>query len=448
MAHSHWSSPLTFIMAATGAMVGLGNIWHFPTLVGMNGGAAFVMVYLLFILLLGIPMMSSEILIGRRSLKNPADAFRTIAIQSLRSPKWFLAGALQIITGLLILTYYSVISGWILHYVFLSAQGKFKDITINQANHLHELLLNAPANMIFWDSLFIIAIVSTIGIGIQRGLEKVIIAMLVTLLTLVITLNVYAFETSSFAHGLSYLFQPDFSKLTPHSILLAFGQAFFSLGIGTGIMLTYGTYVTKATPILKCCTIISISDCVIALLAGMTIFPLVFANNLSPDVGYSLIFQTLPVAFGHMPYGRLFGTLFFIMLEFTAFISAIALLMPSVMYLREAFDWTRTRAATYAGLVVWLISLGVIFSFNIAHDIKFFGMTFFELLDFLTSDILLPIGGLLVAILTGWIMFRKDTSDELNINPRGTPFRCWRFAIRYLAPIAILMIFLNSTFGL
>lgn len=445
MAHSHWSSRSTFIMASIGAVVGLGNIWHFPTLVGMNGGAAFVMMYLLFIVILGIPMMSSEILIGRRSLKNPADAFRMIAIQSLRSRKWFFAGALPIITGLLILTYHCVISGWLLHYIFLCAKGTFENSSTDTIIQAHDQLLSGPVNMAFWDSLFVLAVVTTISLGIKRGIERAIIFGLLTLIILILILNVYAFETSSFYNGLSYLFQPDFSKLTAHSILLALGQAFFSLGIGTGIMLTYGTYVTKDTPILTSCSLISFSDCIIALLAGMTIFPLVFANNLSPDLGYGLIFQTLPIAFGHMPSGRFFGTLFFIMLEFTAFISAIALLMPSVLYLSEAFGWTRTRAATYAGLVVWVISLGVIASFNVGKDFRILGLNFFEFLDFLTSDVMLPIGGLLVAILTGWIMFRKDTSDELEVNPRGIAFRSWRVAIRYLAPVAITLIFCHST---
>jgi NSS family neurotransmitter:Na+ symporter len=441
MAHSQWSSPLSFIIVSTAAMVGLGNIWHFSTLVGMNGGGAFVIVYLLFVFVLGIPMMSSEILIGRRSMKNPVDAYRMTAIQSLRSTKCALAGGLQIITGLLILTYYCVISGWILHYISLAARNKFQNISIEGASQAYAQLLNAPLNMAFWDTLFIIAVVFTISLHIRKRLEKVIVLALLGMLTLIVTLIIYAFETSNFAHGLNYLFQPDFSKLTARSILIALGQAFFSLGIGTGIMMTYGTYVTKETSILKSCSIIAISDCVIALLAGMTIFPLVFANNLSPDLGFSLIFQTLPVAFGHMPLGRLFGTLFFILLEMTTFISAIALLMPTVLYCREAFTWRRTRSAILAGIVVWVLSIGVILSFNIAKDIKIMGLNFFEFLDFLTGDIMLPIGGLLVAIMTGWIMFRKDTSDELDVNPRGAAFRGWRFAIRYLAPVAILMIF-------
>ncbi len=441
MAHAHWSSPLSFVLCSTAAMVGLGNLWHFSTLVGMNGGGAFVLVYLFFVFILGIPMMSSEILIGRRSMKNPAEAFRTTAIQSLRSGKWFFAGALQIITGLLILTYFCVVSAWILHYIFLSGLGKFDQIDIATAKNAFEQLLNAPVNLIFWDSLFIIGMIVIISIGIQRGLEKIIIAGLIAMMALIITLNIYSFETSSFAQGLSYLFQPDFSRLTPRSILLALGHAFFTLGIGTGVMMTYGTYVTKETSIIKSCTMISIGDCVIALLAGLTIFPLVFSNDLAPDLGFGLIFHTLPVAFGQMPAGRLFGTLFFILLEFTTFISGIALLMPSVLYCREAFGWSRTRAATSIGIIVWLISLAVITSLNIGSNFKIHGLNLFEFLDFLTSNIMLPISGLLVAIMTGWIMFRKDTSDELDVNPRGPAFRSWRFAIRYIAPIAILFIF-------
>lgn len=441
MARSHWTSPASFIAVSTAAMVGLGNIWHFPSLVGMNGGGAFVLVYLLFVLLLGIPMMSSEIIIGRRSIRNPADAFRMTAIQSLHSSRWSLAGGLQIITGLLILTYYSVISGWLLHYLWLAAHDSFAGITVSGAQAIYKQLLHTPSAMILWDSLFMLGVIFTISLHVQKRLEKIILFALLTMLALIFTLTVYAYQTSSFSESIHYLFQPDFSQLSARGILLALGQAFFSLGIGSGIMMTYGTYVTKETDILKSCTLIAIGDCTIALLAGVAIFPLVFANKLSPDLGFSLIFQTLPIAFGKMPYGHLFGTLFFTMLVITTFISAIALLMPTVLFCRESLGWRRTKSAIVSGLIVWLVSLGIIASITYARDLNIMGMDLFEFLDFLTSDILLPTGGLLVAIMTGWVMFRKDTSDELAVNPRGMAFRSWRLIIRYLVPIAIITIF-------
>lgn len=440
-AQPHWSSRLSFIMASAGAAIGLGNIWRFPYITGLNGGGAFVLVYIFFVIVLGIPLMTSEVLVGRRGRKNPADSFKEIAILSGRTRLWWIGGIIPIITGYLILSYYSVIAGWVLEYIYHSFAGHFTGITSAQAENTFNHLMSNPVQMLFWDTIIVFVTILIVAAGLHKGLEKAIFIMFPAFIFITAVLVIYAINTGSFMQGLTFLFEADFSKLTAKGVLLALGQAFFSLGIGTGIMLTYGTFVTKRTSITKTSAIICASDTIIALVAGMTIFPIVFANNLAPNVGPSLIFKTLPVAFGQMRYGGLFAGMFFVMLQFAALTSAIALLEPMTMFLREKFGWSQIRATTKAGFFIWLLSMLSIISFNIGADFKIFNMTFFEFLDYSTSNILLPLGGMLVAIFTGWSMYKKDSSDELHLTRQSKTFKAWRFCVRYLAPIGILVIF-------
>lgn len=442
--HDHWSSKLTYIMAAAGAAIGLGNIWRFPYLAGLNGGGAFVLMYIGFVIILGLPLMVSEVAIGRRGSANAADAFKEIATFRGSSHWWGLAGLIQIIAGFLILSYYCVIGGWVLHYILHSSIGTFNNISTAQTNALFDQLLASPMTMLFWDSIVVLSCVFIIAKGIHKGLEKAIVIMVPALFILVVVMSVYAIEAGSFHKGIEFLFKPDFHLVTIKSVLLALGQAFFSLGIGMGIMITYGTYVDKNTSLIGTSAAICGTDTLIALVAGITIFPIVFAYNLAPNAGPSLIFKSLPLAFGHMPLGQLFGTLFFIMLTFAAWTSAIALLEPMVMYLTEKTGWSRHKAAAAAGFVAWLLSIGTVLSFNIAAHPIFFGMNFFTFLDYLTSSILLPIGGLLTAFFTGWVMYRTDTCDELKLNHRHRLYRFWRLSMRLIAPVGILAIFAKS----
>lgn len=442
--HQHWSSRLSFIMASAGAAVGLGNIWRFPYMAGLNGGGAFVLTYIGFVIVLGFPLMTSEVLVGRRGLRNPAASYGEIAKISDRSRWWKIAGFLPILTGFLLLSYYCVIAGWVLDYVWLSGTGTFHQITSTEAANIFQRLLDSPTKLLFWDTLIVIGSMLIIGKGLHRGLERAIFIMFPALIILVSVLIVYAIHSGSFTAGLLFLFSPDFEKLNANSVLLALGQAFFSLGIGTGIMLTYGTYVKRSTSIMSTSAIISITDTVVALVAGMTIFPIVFANSLAPNAGPSLIFKTLPVAFGQLPFGSFFATLFFIMLEFAALTSAIALVEPSVMFLMESFGWSRKKAVIRMGFATWIVSLGTVFSFNVTANVKLFERTFFENIDFLTSNIMLPLGGFSVAFFTGWVMYRRDTANELNLPSKSIWFRYWRFAVRFIAPIGILVIFAES----
>lgn len=442
--HTHWSNKFTYIMASAGAAIGLGNIWRFPYLAGINGGGAFVLMYIGFVILLGAPLMASEVLIGRRGLANAEDSFREIAVFRGNSPWWKIAGLWQICAGFLILSYYSVIAGWVLHYIYFSAIGRFDNITPDATKAVFNNMLASPTMMLFWASLVLIACLIIVAKGVNRGLEKAIYVMVPALAILVVILIGYAIEAGSFKQGLVFLFRPNFDQVTIHSVLLALGQAFFSLGIGMGIMLTYGTYVNKTTSIINSSVMISAADTMVALVAGMTIFPVVFAYNLSPSAGPSLIFKSLPLAFGHMPYGRIFATLFFLMLFFAAITSAIALLEPSVMYLMEKRAMPRRHATAIVGFTLWILSIGTVVSFNVGSHPHFFGMNFFEFLDYVTSNIMLPIGGLLTAIFTGWVMYRQDSCDELQLHHKHLAYRAWRFSVRFIAPIGILIIFVKS----
>lgn len=439
-----WSSKFAFIMASAGAAIGLGNIWRFPYLTGENGGGAFVLVYLLFVFGLGMPVMMSEVLIGRRGRHNAAYSFRDLAIKAKRSPMWKLAGMLPILCGFTILCYYLVITGWVIDYFVHSLRGTFTGITHQGAIDLYNNLKANQLELILWTTIAVIATVYVIARGVQNGLEVTMYFMLPALVLLTIALLFYAFSTGSFWQGFSFVFKPDFSKLTSHGVLLALGQAFFTLSIATGAMLTYGAYVTKDTNISKTVFIICVADTVVALVAGLTIFPIVFANGLPPAQQEGLIFNVLPLAFGSMPFGSLFAAIFFLMLFFAAFTSAVALLEPTTAYLMDALKWSRVKATTIAGFVLWVITLASTASLNIGSDYTIFGLNFFNLLDYVSGNIMTPLGALFLCIFTGWRMHQIDTSDELQLPMSSLSFQIWRIIITYIAPILIIIIFLSA----
>jgi NSS family neurotransmitter:Na+ symporter len=288
--------------------------------------------------------------------------------------------------------------------------------------------------------------VLTMGVvagGVQGGLEKAVQFLMPTLFFLLLVMVGYSMTTGSFGKGLEFLFTPDFSKLTGASMLTAMGQAFFSLSLGMGTIMIYGSYVPKDISIASTTIIIALADTLVALLAGMAIFPIVFANNLEPGSGPGLIFQTLPVAFGNMAGGLAFGSLFFILLLVAAWTSSISLIEPLVTWLIETFGHSRIKAAVYSGVATWLFGLGTVWSFNWWADLTFFGLTFFDLLDFVTSNLMLPLGGILIALFAGWLMKAESTKAELRItNP--TAYGIWQALVRYIAPVAVFIVLLNA----
>ncbi len=447
--HGQWSGRLAFILAATGSAVGLGNVWKFPYIAGENGGGAFVLIYLVCIAVIGIPIMMAEVLIGRRGRQSPINTMRDLAHEEGASRHWQLLGWAGVVAGFLILSYYSVIAGWALAYVFRAAAGLFTGLTADGVQSIFNNLISEPERLLAWHTIFLVMTMVIVARGVRSGLEKAVEVLMPALFVLLLILIGYAWNSGHFQQGLDFLFKPDFSKITAYGVLTAMGHAFFTLSLGMGAIMVYGSYLPDRVSIAKTSIAIGLADTTVALLAGMVIFPIVFANSLEPGAGPGLIFQTLPIAFGHMDYGAFFGMLFFILLVFAAWSSAISLIEPAVAWLVENRGHTRIYAAVVAGVATWLFGLLTVFSFNIWSDFKpigigvFADMTLFDLLDYLTANIMLPLGGLLIAVFAVWKMSRASTVDELGMGERFF-YPIWRFLVRYITPIAVIIVFLNA----
>ncbi|MBA4503715.1 sodium-dependent transporter [Marinobacterium marinum] len=441
-----WSSRLAFILAATGSAVGLGNIWKFPYITGENGGGAFVLVYLLCIAVVGIPIMMAEVLIGRRGGHSPVNSLRLITERDRLNPLWKLVGAIGILAGFLILSFYSVIGGWALSYVGTSASGQFTGQTAETVGAIFSGLLSDPVTLLAWHSLFMALVMTVVARGVRSGLERATGILMPSLFILLLVMVGYAMTSGHFSAALSFLFQPDFSKLTTSGVLEALGHAFFTLSLGMAVMMAYGSYLPKNVSITRASITVSVMDTGVALLAGLAIFPIVFANGLEPGAGPGLIFQTLPLAFGQMPMGSIFGTLFFVLLVFAAWTSGISLLEPIVEWLEEQKGMNRTLSTLVAGLTCWLLGIASILSLNLWADVAplgmfaaFEGKTVFDLLDYLTANILLPLGGLLVAVMVGWFMSKQALQNELSLSAGS--FRLWHNTLKFVTPIAVLVVF-------
>jgi len=440
--HGEWSSRMAFILAATGSAVGLGNIWKFPYITGENGGGAFVLVYLLCVIVIGIPIMMAEVMLGRRGRQSPINTMRTLAQEEGKSGHWQYLGWAGVLAGFLILSYYSVIAGWALAYVARSASGAFVGADAAAVGIIFSDLTSDPEKLLAWHTLFMVMTMVVVARGVRSGLEKAVRFLMPALLILLLVLLVYAMSNGAFAQGLQFLFSPDFSRITPGSILTAMGHAFFTLSLGMGAIMVYGSYLPAHASITKASFAIAGADTLVALMAGMIIFPIVFANGLEPAAGPGLIFQTLPIAFGQMWGGTFFGTLFFILLVFAAWTSAISLIEPAVAWLVENHGMNRVYAAVWAGAVTWLMGLGTLLSFNVWSDRKVSGKTFFDLLDYLTANIMLPLGGLFISLFAAWVMSREASRDELKLDD-GSGYRAWRLLVRYVSPVAVVIVFLN-----
>lgn len=440
--HSEWSSRWAFILAATGSAVGLGNIWKFPYITGENGGGAFVLIYLICVLLMGIPLMMAETLLGRRGRRNPIDTMRQLTQEAHADEHWRYLGYLSVLAGLLILSYYSVIAGWASAYTLKAFFGSFFGATAESTKILFTDFIGNPIKLAFWHSAFMLATMLIVVRGVNKGLEKFALLFMPLLFILMLLLVGYAMTTSHYQHGLEFLFSPDFSKITGTSVLTAMGQAFFSLGLSCGTIMIYGAYLPKNVSIIQTSIWIALADTLVALLAGIAIFPLVFSHGLHPASGPGLVFETLPIAFGNMTGGWLFGVLFFIMLVFAALTSSIALIEPSVAYLIEHKGFERKKACVYAGLTAWLIGLGTVFSFNTGANSKVFGLTFFELIDYITANLLLPIGGFCIAIFVGWYLYQEHSRQELALTE--TTYKIWLILMRYIVPALLFLVFLHT----
>lgn len=446
--NNRWTNNYSFIIASTAAAVGLGNIWKFPYIMGENGGGAFVLVYLLCIFLIGTPVMVAEVMIGRRGRASPGYAARRLAQESQASSKWEGIGWLGMLACFLILSYYAVIAGWATSYAVKSATGTFSGISEAGIGQVFASMLGSAPELIFFNSLVIGSTVFVVGKGVKQGLEKAVTYLMPLLLLLLIIVAIYAAKIGDLGAAVEFMFKPDFSKLTGQGFLIALGHSFFTLGLASGVMIMYGAYVPKSTSIVGTSLWISVADTVVAMLAGLAIFPIVFGYGLTPSEGPGLIFQTLPFAFSAMPSASLIATLFFSMLVLAAFTSVIAMIESSVVFLEEKFNWSRWRATCVSGFVLWLLGLGTIFSMTGAGwatwDWVILGQelpTIFDIVDHIASNILLPLGGLLTSVFTGWIIKTKYSQEELNT--KTYLYYIWKVCARFVAPAAILLIFLQ-----
>ncbi|MEE8496654.1 MAG: sodium-dependent transporter [Xanthomonadales bacterium] len=448
--HETWSSRSAFVLAAVGAAVGLGNIWRFPYIAGQNGGGAFVLIYVGFVLLLGIPIITAELAMGRRGQQSAVVTMSKLAREANCSQGWQVIGWLSILIPMMGLTYYSVVAGWALDYVFQSAIGSFRGFDGNGSSAFFAELLASPWRMIFWHSVFIGLTVFVVARGVRKGLERSVKIMMPALFVILLLMVAYAIFAADFMAGVRFLFTPDFSKITVSVVLMALGQALFSVAVGVGAMITYGAYLPKNISLPWAAAVIGIVDTLVAILAGLAIFPLVLGYGLDPGEGPGLIFVTLPVAFGQMPAGTLVGSAFFVLLTFAALTSSIGMLEPAVSWLEEHRGFNRPVMALLAGLAAWLVGLAIALSFNLWGDFRPLGVfsffaekTLFDVMDFLVANIMLPINALLIAVFAGWMMSRNATLEELAL-PDGLRYVFWRFILRYIAPLAFGVIFFTS----
>lgn len=444
--HSHWSSRYVFLLAAVGSAVGLGNIWKFPYIVGENGGGAFVLVYLLCIALVGIPVLIAEIFIGKTAQSNPVSAFATLAKSFKASRFWVVFGYLGIITGFLILSFYSVVAGWSLEYLSVFVQNGLLGSDANAVKDYFGSLLANPLKLLLWHSVFMLLTILIVAKGVNKGIEKVISWTMPVLFLILIILVIYATQQSGFSQALTYLFAPDFSLINIEVALTALGHAFFTLSLGMGAMMVYGSYLSKDTPVVSLALNIALIDTLVAILAGLAIFPLIFTHGLEPSSGPSLLFISLPNALLALPFGQFFGIAFFLLLLIAALSSAISILEPVVSYAEQKTSLTRRTSAWIIGVVIYFIGISALLAFNNWSEIKLIGdKNIFDSLDYLTANILLPLGGFGISLFATWILAKKSSVlSSLGISNTGYQLWYWLGAI--IAPMIILIIAWNGLF--
>jgi len=477
--HGIWASRWTFILAAVGSAVGLGNIWKFPYITGEYGGGAFVLVYLLCILSVGIPVMMAEVLLGRKARMSPINTMQRLT-KTYKAPKFFAGiGWMGAVAGFFILSFYSVIAGWTLFYSQKMVTGTFTGITPEDAGAVFGGLLGDPGTLIIYHTIFMGLVGFVISRGVHRGLESSLRLLMPLLFIMLLVLLGYSLTTPGFSQGWEFLFRFEPEKLTQEAIVVALGHSFFTLSLGMGAIMAYGAYMPANSPLGKTILTVGVLDTLVALMAGLVIFPIVFSNGLEPGAGPGLMFQTLPIAFGQLPGGVVIGTAFFVLVAIAAWSSAISLAEPAVAWAVEK-GISRGRATIVVCAMAWILGLGTVMSFNQWENQQYFvsvtgmndagevayedfrlyadvgilkdnlsstggleysvkGKTFFDVLDFLTTNILLPLGGVLISLFVGWFMTRRAIADEARMKSEKL-LSLWRFMIRVVSPLAVLFV--------
>ena len=434
--HGTWIGKWTFVLAATGSAVGLGNIWGFPYKAGTEGGGAFVLIYLLCIVLIGLPIMLSEILIGRRSGNSPINSMKKSAIDSDVSSAWQGVGWIGISAGILILSFYSVIAGICLKYIFVSASSNDLD-TAGQFLSI----VNSPKELMLWHTIFMGLTMFIVSAGVKKGIGRMVKILMPMLGLLLIFMVVYGIINGAFKEALSFLFKPDFTKITSDTFLVAMGQAFFSLSLGMGSIMAYGAYMSKDQNIASTSVSVGALDTLVAIMAGLAVFPIIFAiQGLEASGGPGLVFISLQTAFNTMEFGNIIGPIFFILLSVAALSSSISILEPGVAYLAEEGYLSRTKSAIIISITCWVIGIGTAFGFD--QD----GNNLFQAnVELISVNIMQPLGGMLIAIFIGWFMKESLIKDELgNINQ--AIYQIWRIFIKFVAPIGVGIVLISQLF--
>ncbi len=440
-----WRRSWPFVAAATGAAIGLGNLWKFSYLAGENGGAAFVFAYIVCVVLVALPVMVAEVVLGARGRSNPVTTMQTLSLEAGVSSWWQCIGWMGCLAGLLVLSYYCVIAGWGFAYIGKMFSGQFTAGSVQLAGDGFSDVLASPLELVKWQSIFLAIVTVIVAAGVRLGVSVAARVLVPLLFIMLVALSIYSSQVGNFDAAFAFMFAADFSVLNTEAWLEALGHAFFTLSIGVGAMLAYGGYSPDKRSITAMVGTVVVMDTLVSLLAGLAIFPLVFSFNMAPAMGPGLMFVALPYGFGNMEYGNYYGAMFFLMVSLAAIGSGIALLEPATAWLVERFRWWRPAAAVAMAFIVWLLGLATVLSFNIWAEVSLLGMSIFTLLDFVTANILLPIGGVLIAVFVGWRMRREVLRDELYVE-RPQLFSLWYGLLRYIAAPGVVLVFAVSLY--
>lgn len=441
-----FSSGLAVFFATLGSAVGLGNIWKFPYMIGANGGGAFLFVYLLCVIFVGLPIMVSEFYIGRKTRKNVIGALKELKPNSA----WKSIGVFGIITAYLIMFFYSCVAGWVYSYVFKALKGDFTSINTANAKSMFVNTIIGPVPPIIWQIVVLVVVSSILILGVQKGIEKVTKTLMPVLFVLIIICDIRAITLPGAYEGFKFLFKIDFGMITKQGILAALGLAFFKLSLGMGTMVTYGSYFTKDNNLINTSMRVALSDTVVSILAGIAIFPAVFSFNMEPGAGPGLLFMTIPLVFSKIPFGSILLVLFFVLTSIAATTAMMSIVEVLIAYYTEEKGFSRTKAVLLNAVAIAVVGILAALSADsssLLGNIKVFGKGFFDLFDYISSNILMPIGGLLTAVLLGYFINKDEIRHELSNN--GTLkidflINTYHFIVRYVSPILLIIIFLNS----
>lgn len=431
----------TGVVAATvGSAVGLGNIWRFPYEAGVHGGGAFLMLYVICVLVIGIPVMVAEFVIGRGTHQNALGAFRRLAPGS----PFRIVAYMGIVASMMILSFYSVVAGWIMEYLWQSVVGLFVDYTAEGYADRFAIFISNPWRTVVWTLVFLSLNFLVLRRGIEKGIEKLSNIMMPFLFVLLVVFCINSLMLPQASEGVKFLLSPDFSRLTHSVVIGAMGQAFFSLSLGLTTLLTYSSYFSDRTPLVRSAATTAALDLVVAVLAGIIIFPAVFSYGMQPEAGPKLVFETFPAIFGQMPGGHIWSVAFFLLLLVASITSTISMSETSIAFFVEEHKMTRQKATVLNSSIAAVFGTLCALSFGVMSGVKLFGMTIFDFFDYTSSNILLPLGGILISVFAGWVVDRKFLRQQITNHGeiRTRLYRPLSFCIRYVAPVAIMIIFI------